>query len=159
MAAVTVPAEKLREALHAAGFRLLGSPIPVQIDGPDGKPIPTPSDQAEYELSLESVYGAGSEEVWYRHHKADRNLVVKVFSSVRRGAGAARGVGEDAIRVVAIKYKGPEKGWVGIWKGKRVFRTGTVEKVLMRMLARMREAYGQLVIERHPRGPGKGESR
>ena len=148
MAAVTVPADAIRAALLDAGFKLLG---PRRGNGSAPTPEAEASgDASAYEASLTL---AGTEEQWYRcyengAHVPDRNLVVKVYSSVRRGAGDARGVGEDAIRVVALRYKGHEKGWVGIWKSKRIFRTGTVEKVIQRMIARMREGYLVLIEER-----------
>ena len=147
MAAVTVPADAIRAALLDAGFKLLG---PRRGNGSAPTPEAEASgDASAYEASLTL---AGTEEQWYRcyengAHVPDRNLVVKVYSSVRRGAGDARGVGEDAIRVVALRYKG-ERGWVGIWKSKRIFRTGTVEKIVQRMIARMREGYLVLIEER-----------
>jgi hypothetical protein len=133
--AVTVPSSAIRETLSKAGFRLLGSPLP-----PDAAP-----DQADYEASFTNK---GSEEVWYRHLARDRNFVVKVFSSVTNDREAARDVGKDAIRVAGLKYKGKEKGWVPIFKFKRVHRTGTIERTLTRMLGRAREAYGLLEEER-----------
>lgn len=118
MAYIDVPAEAIRAALTSAGFRLM--------DQEGG-----------------TIY---NEEVWFRAHTGDAKFAVKVYSSVKRGATGARACGADAIRVVAIRHapgsKDPLEGqWKGLWKAKRVFRTGTVDGVIARMLERMREAY------------------
>ena len=67
---------------------------------------------------------------------------VVVYTSIARGQQGARGCGEDAIRVV-VTFEGPD-GPRGIWKTKRVHRTGSVEATLGRMLERAREAYGHI---------------
>lgn len=80
------------------------------------------------------------EEVYERAHDKDGRYTVKVYSSVQRGQIGARGCGADAIRVVALLTV--ESGKVyPIFKGTRVYRTGTVEAVLERMIERAREAY------------------
>lgn len=81
----------------------------------------------------------GSEIVYERSHKVDSRYKVLVYTSVRRGARRARGLGKDAIRVVAIFEQGSDSR--GICKLPRVHRTGSLEAVFDRMLGRMREAY------------------
>jgi hypothetical protein len=63
-----------------------------------------------------------------------------VYTSIRVGAGEARGCGEDAIRVVAF-WKGDRASW-GVYKAVRTFRTGSVEAVIERVHERARAAYG-----------------
>lgn len=84
---------------------------------------------------LEAKDVHGREIVYVRSHDLDSRYVVKIYTSVCRGMSVARGRGADAIRVVAV-FQGR-----GIFKGKRIHRTGTVEGVLDRMVDRMREAY------------------
>jgi len=109
---VPVPAAAIRNRLAAAGFVLLTA--------------------------------TRGEEVYERAHHSDPRYIVHVFSSIQRGAGEARACGEDAIRVVALfldgKYHSPPKV-VPIFSATRVFRTGTVDGVLDRMIERAREAY------------------
>jgi len=112
---VQVPAAAIRERLAAAGFR--------QLD-------------------------RHGEEVYVRHHERDKRFAVKVYSSIK--GGEVLGSGEDAIRVVAVHYTGSvdTKGeWLhpdsarAITPAMRVFRVGTVEGVLDRMIERARDAY------------------
>lgn len=79
------------------------------------------------------------EEVYGRAHDKDPRYMVKVYSSILRGAAEARGCGADAIRVVALFT--PRDKTYPIFKSARVYRTGTVEAVLGRMIERAREAY------------------
>lgn len=115
---VDVPASAIRQRLEGAGFLLL----------------PT---------------GSG-EEVYERAHDRDPRYTIKVYSSIRRGE--IRGCGADAIRVVALltiptSPTGNLLDRIGkskvypIFKSARVYRTGTVEAVLERMIERAREAY------------------
>ena len=122
---VQVPAAAIRERLTAAGFRLVTASI--------------------------------GEEIYVRHHDRDSRYAVKVYSSIMRGAGDVRDCGEDAIRVVAVHYTGsvgPNGEWLhgdaarGIYKATRVFRTGTVDGVLDRMIERAREAYAHINAKR-----------
>ncbi len=92
----------------------------------------------------------GNEIVYERAHKADSRYQVLVYTSVRRGAHHVRGLGKDAIRVCAIFEQGSESR--GICKLPRVHRTGSLEAVLGRMLARMREAYQACCDQRPKRG-------
>lgn len=87
----------------------------------------------------ERTISRGNEIVYERPHKVDSRFKVLVYTSVRRGATRASGVGQDAIRVCAIYEDGTSSR--GICKLPRVHRTGTVDLVLARMLERMREAY------------------
>jgi len=111
---VQVPAAAIRDLLAAAGFRL--------------------------------VPATHGEEVYERAHDRDSAYVVRVYSSIQRGADDARGCGEDAIRVVAL-YTDSKFHWparvIPIFKATRVFRTGSVEGVLDRVIERAREAYAK----------------
>lgn len=78
---------------------------------------------------------AGREVVYYRTHQNDVRYSVKVYTSIREGSDVARHRGQDAIRVVAVREER------GIYKGPRVYRTGSVDAVVGRMLERAREAY------------------
>jgi hypothetical protein len=81
------------------------------------------------------------EEVYERAHDKDSRYAVKVYSSVQRGETGARECGADAIRVVALLTT-PNKVYP-IFKSKRVYRTGSVDAVLGRMIERAREAYAR----------------
>lgn len=114
--AVVVPAELIRAALTKAGFKDAGASA-----GPSH----------------------GTEEVWERTHDRSADYVIKVYTSLTRGAAVTREKDSDAIRVVVVKkdaMRFPVK-FVGIYKSKRVHRTGSAEKVVERMLERAREAY------------------
>lgn len=84
----------------------------------------------------------GSEVVFGRQHHKNPNTLVKVYTSIREGDTVGRAVGKDAIRVVAIGFN-TTRSW-GLWKGPRVYRTGSQEAVQARTLSRMREAYDHL---------------
>lgn len=79
------------------------------------------------------------EVVYERSHHVDPRYKVLVYTSIAAGRATARARGADAIRVVAIFEGGNSTR--GVAKTKRVFRTGTVDGVLARVLERMREAY------------------
>lgn len=91
------------------------------------------------------LHAPGAEEVYGRHHDRDGRYLIKVYSSIK--GGRIRGCGADAIRVVAILVT--ETKAYPIFKAKRVHRTGSVEKVLDRMIERAREAYA--ACSRHRR--------
>ena len=93
----------------------------------------------------------GREEVYVRSHDGDARYVVKVYTSIREGSSVARQRGQDAIRVVAVV------GEKGIFKGQRVYRTGSVSAVLDRMMERAREAYA--FCSQHRRGFDRQGSR
>lgn len=84
--------------------------------------------------------------VYERAHAKDTRFKVLVYTSIAAGCTRARGLGADAIRVCAI-FEDPNghphsrAGSRGVAKTKRVFRTGTVNGVLERMIERAREAY------------------
>ncbi len=87
-------------------------------------------------------------EVTYsRRHALDPKLLVKVYTSIPEFRDAARGCGEDAIRVVGLLTWTRQGEDVPRWKKlyqKRVFRVTSVEGVLERMMERAREAYKAL---------------
>ena len=91
----------------------------------------------------------GNEEVYDLRHTKDAHYVVRVYTSVRAGMDEARGCGGDAIRVVALRVEG--NAVTPIFKSTRIHRTGTVEKVLDRMIERSREAYAACNEHRHKR--------
>lgn len=87
-------------------------------------------------------YVQGAEVVYRRRHHRDPTMWVKVYTSLAKDASVARGCGEDAIRVVLV-FENPRTGASGcLYKCPRVYRTGSEQKVLDRLLERMREAYG-----------------
>lgn len=81
----------------------------------------------------------GGEEIYERAHDKDGRYTVSVYSSIQRGANGVRGCGADAIRVIALLTT-PNKVYP-IFKSARVYRTGSVEAVLNRMIERARQAY------------------
>lgn len=81
------------------------------------------------------------EEVYERTHDRDSRYTVKVYSSIRRGESEARECGADAIRVVALLETSTKV--YPIFKSARVYRSGTVEAVLERMIERARSAYAR----------------
>jgi hypothetical protein len=82
------------------------------------------------------------EVVYERAHKVDPRYKVLVYTSIAIGSTKARDCGADAIRVVALFDSGIG-GTIEARKMTRIFRTGSVEAVLERMLERMREAYAK----------------
>ncbi len=79
------------------------------------------------------------EVVYVRNHDRDPNVKIKVYTSIRTGAAAARRRGKDSIKVCTVFDNGQRS--FGIGKFPRVHRTGSTEKVLERTLERMRAAY------------------
>ncbi len=80
------------------------------------------------------------EVVYEFRHKQDPRYRIFVYTSFSKNQSVARGLGKDAIRVVAIFEVNEGGSGRGI-KSYRVFRTGTVDGVLERMYQRMRQAY------------------
>lgn len=86
----------------------------------------------------------GLELVYSRTHHKCSHMRVEVFTSIAGNDDAARGLGEDAIRIVGI-YKSVDpngRPFVSVvHKSKRVHRSGTLKGVIDRTLVRAREAY------------------
>jgi hypothetical protein len=82
-----------------------------------------------------------------RKHAIDPRLSVVVFTSIPENGEVGRGCGEDAIRVVGLltwtRQGEPEPRRKKLY-AKRVYRVGTPDAVMTRMVDRMREAYGAL---------------
>lgn len=78
--------------------------------------------------------------VYVMQHKKHPDLYIKVYTSLGTD-NAARECGEDAIRVCSIVSKAGYSR--GLYKGARVYRTGSQEKIQARTLDRMREAYAK----------------
>lgn len=89
------------------------------------------------------IPAARGEEVYERTHDRSPEYSVKVYSSVKRGESGARECGADAIRVVAILTASGSGKTYPIFKSARVYRTGSVDAVLDRMMGRAREAYAR----------------
>ncbi len=86
----------------------------------------------------------GGELVFTRRHALDPSMVVKVYTSMPGYAGGdARPCGEDAIRVCLIFENARTGRSGGLYKAKRVFRTGSEAKVIERTLERARECYAE----------------
>ena len=124
--------------------------------------VPVPASAIRSRLAAAGfrlVPAAHGEEVYERPHNIDGKYVVKVYSSIQRGADEVRECGEDAIRVVALFADGRHH-WpariVPIFKATRVHRTGSVEAVLDRMIERAREAYGACNSHRNGSAKGRG---
>ena len=92
-------------------------------------------------LGFMKVAGSWREEVYERRHHRDARYCVRVYTTIPVGSANACACGRDAIRVVALVEVQPGQHR-GVYKAKRIFRTGTVEGVLERMTERLREAYG-----------------
>lgn len=91
---------------------------------------------------VRTVYGG--EVVYVRRNHHYHSVLVKVWTSLPASGGDVRAAGEDAIRISAayesdLSYQG--KTSFGIFKGKKVLRTGTEEAIIDRVYERMREAY------------------
>lgn len=91
---------------------------------------------------------ARGEEIYAREHDKDNRYTIKVYSSIRQGEIRQRDA--DAIRVVALLIVPGGKTYP-IFKSARVYRTGTVEGVLDRMIERAREAYATCSEHRRKR--------
>jgi len=87
---------------------------------------------------------AGNELTYSITHRVDPRLSVTVYTSVALDASDARGCGEDAIRVIAqftwLHRASNETRRKNLFKA-RIYRVNSVDGVLDRMLAKMREAY------------------
>lgn len=108
------------------------------------------------EVSREALVGAleqagfapyvgrtGGELVYTRRHHRDPTMMVKVYTSLPARAGDARACGEDAIRVLLV-FENERSGASGcLHKASRVYRTGSEQAVVERMLERARECYAE----------------
>jgi hypothetical protein len=81
------------------------------------------------------------EVVYIRNHDRDPNVKIKVYTSIRIGAGSARQRGKDSIKICTVFDDGRRS--FGIGKFPRVHRTGSTAAVLERTLERMRAAYAR----------------
>lgn len=88
---------------------------------------------------FELMEATGGEEVYLRVHDKDDRYAIKVYTSIQRGETTVRSRGADAIRVVALFQ--PQSKVYPLFKSARVYRTGSVEGILNRMIERAREAY------------------
>lgn len=81
---------------------------------------------------------ANNEVVYARSYRDNKNLCIKVYTSISIDAFVARGCGEDAIRICAVWDNGQRSFGVGSFK--RVYRTGSQDKVFTRVRERIEEA-------------------
>lgn len=109
---VQVPSEDIIATLTKAGF------VPVNLTDSWGKPL--------------------KEKVFERAHEENPVVKIRVYTSISNGYATARRRGKDSIKVCTIV---DGRRTFGIGKFPRVHRTGSTEKVLARMLQRMRAAY------------------
>lgn len=79
------------------------------------------------------------EVVYVRAHEKDRDVKVKVYTSIRVGAAQARRCGSDSIKVCTVFDNGRKS--FGIGKFPRIHRTGSPAAVLERTYDRMKDAY------------------
>lgn len=86
-------------------------------------------------------YPSRGELVYARKHHLDPTMLVKVYTSLPLQAGDARGCGEDAIRVLLVFENERTKASGCLYKASRVYRTGSEQAVVERVLERARECY------------------
>ena len=83
----------------------------------------------------------GKEIVYAKEHSANKDLVVKVFTSISNGQASARSVGADAVRIVALHNGGNR--FYPVFKSVRVHRTTSQESIQERVLSRINEAFAR----------------
>lgn len=83
----------------------------------------------------------GNEVVYAFAHLKNKNVLVKVYTSIKDGSDVARGCGKDAIRVCTVYENAVTDKSFPLGKFNRVYRVGTVEGVLERLHERCRAAY------------------
>jgi hypothetical protein len=81
------------------------------------------------------------EEQWHFKHKMDPRCVLVCYTSIYRGE--VREVDKDAIRFVML-FAGEPNRAVPLFRTRRVNRTGSIEDISERALARLREVYQYL---------------
>jgi hypothetical protein len=85
--------------------------------------------------------GKYKELVYERAHEENPAVKVRVYTSIGKGYTTARRRAKDSIKVCTIVVG--RRRTFGIGKFPRIHRTGSTEKVLARMLERMRAAYSR----------------
>ncbi len=80
----------------------------------------------------------GREVVYRRRSAYNRNVWLKVYTSITVGSASVRSAGRDAVRVCCIFDNGVRS--FGIGKFSPVFRVHSVESVLARLFERLQEA-------------------
>jgi hypothetical protein len=81
---------------------------------------------------------SNNEVVFEKAHEKEANLITKVYTSIRVDSNEARDVGKDAVRISSL-YVGKDKTY-GIFRGKRVHRSGSQSAVQDRILSRLADA-------------------
>jgi hypothetical protein len=98
----------------------------------------------EADFVEEAVSDKGTKErVFYRVIPESAGVRVQVYTTIVGYGDAAevRVIGKDAIRVCAVYRSRREKSDRGVVSVTRVHRTGTMDAICARTLARMREVY------------------
>jgi hypothetical protein len=105
--------------------------------------VQVPADAIESELQARGfTRSVQREEVVYsRCHEKNPDVVIKVYTSIRVGRSAVRACGKDSIKACTVFDNGRKS--FGIGKFSPIFRVGSVEAVLERMLERARQAYAR----------------
>lgn len=85
----------------------------------------------------------GNEIVLCFSHLQNPKIKILIHTTISVDADDTRDYGSDSIKVSAIleTHKAGETKCYGLYKGKRIFRTGTVEGVLTRTRAEALKAY------------------
>lgn len=82
----------------------------------------------------------GLEIVYERRNHNDPALVICVYTSAKAGGETVRAKDADAIRICLVLDKDGSRS--GVASGPRVYRTGSDEALIGRVLQRAREMYG-----------------
>lgn len=78
------------------------------------------------------------EVVYIKRSQVDGALMLKVYTSIRNGSASVRGAGRDAVRVCVVWDDGTRS--FGVGRFPPVFRVHSVQSVLERLEARLKEA-------------------
>jgi hypothetical protein len=95
---------------------------------------------------------AGSEIVYSLSVKEHPRFVIRCYTTIADGDVLGRNCGADAIRVCAILNVPEEHRSFGIWKSRRVYRTGSQRAIEARTNDRIDEAHAK--IREHITGSG-----